>query len=99
MVEYKKCPKCGGWIPKHWTYHRECGWNVQEPEQAEKDEIVREMERSISDTFEIRKRLRQRYPVECSRLNLTKIALTLFIEKRKNVLKFLHELTDKGKPK
>ena len=25
-TEWKKCPKCNGFIPKHWREHKKCGW-------------------------------------------------------------------------
>jgi len=83
MVEYKECPKCGGCIPKHWSYHEKCGWNVQKTKEVEGDELVREMEKAVASSFEIQKKLNEKYPAQCLRLDLTKIAITLFIQRRR----------------
>ena len=33
-VEFTKCPKCNGPIPKHWATHLKCGYNIS-PEIVE----------------------------------------------------------------
>lgn len=30
-LEWKKCEKCGGNIPKHWKRHEKCGWGTEAP--------------------------------------------------------------------
>ena len=34
-TEFKNCPNCGGYIPKHWKRHEKCGW--EEGEEVEGD--------------------------------------------------------------
>ena len=83
MVEYKRCPRCGDWIPKNWSYHKKCNWNVQKEVKAEREQLIQDMEKSISDAFEIRKRLRKRCQDANVHLDLTKVALSLFIQRIK----------------
>jgi hypothetical protein len=69
----KKCPNCSEYIPEGWNRHDKCGWNC----------LTGDMEKAITDSLEIMKRIQKRYPKDCIQLNLTKIALTLFIQSRK----------------
>jgi|GEM_PF-6937578 len=85
MVKWKKCPKCGGSIPENWKRHEKCGWNV-EREETKKDEFIEEMEKSISDSFDVLKRIKEKYPEESFQLDPTKIALTMFIQRRREKL-------------
>ncbi|MBU5537605.1 MAG: hypothetical protein QW818_04090 [Candidatus Aenigmatarchaeota archaeon] len=41
------------------------------------------MEKAIVDSFDVMKRIKQKCPEECIQLDPTKIALTLFIQNRK----------------
>jgi len=72
MAVMKKCEKCGEYIPENWSRHDKCGWNC----------LAGDMERAITDSLDIMKRIQKRYPEECDRLNPTKIALALFIQSR-----------------
>jgi hypothetical protein len=85
MPKWKKCPKCGGSIPVNWNRHDKCGWNV-EKEEAKKDEFIEEMEKSISDSFDVLRRIKEKYPEESFQLDPTKIALTMFIQRRREKL-------------
>lgn len=29
-IEWKNCPNCGGYIPKHWERHEKCGWKGED---------------------------------------------------------------------
>src|SRR5436309_10663394 len=29
MTKWKKCPKCLGFIPEDWEYHKLCGWKLK----------------------------------------------------------------------
>lgn len=82
MPKWKKCPKCNGPIPESWNRHEKCGWNV-EKEEVKRDEYIDEMEKAITDSFEVLKRIRQKYKEEYFQLDPTKIALTMFIQKRR----------------
>jgi hypothetical protein len=82
MPKWKKCPKCGGSIPENWNRHEKCGWNTEKKEIV-KDTYLEDMEKAISDSFDVLKRIRQKYPEEYKQLDPTKIALTLFIQKRR----------------
>jgi hypothetical protein len=80
MQKWKKCPKCGGNIPDNWNRHEKCGWNV------ETDEFLLDMEKSIEDCFTLLKRIKEKYPDEYFQLDPTKIALSMFIQRRKEKL-------------
>lgn len=85
MPKWKTCPHCGGYIPENWDHHEKCGWNVkkEEVEKIEKDEFLSDMETAILDAFRIGQKIRQKYPDQYKELDMTKIALTLFIQKRR----------------
>ncbi|MFH8119676.1 MAG: hypothetical protein QXS37_02635 [Candidatus Aenigmatarchaeota archaeon] len=83
MPKWKKCPNCGGHIPESWNRHEKCGWNVGEKEEVKKNELVEDMEKAIVDSFDVMKRIKQKYPEEYIQLDPTKIALTLFIQNRR----------------
>ncbi|MEM5883058.1 MAG: hypothetical protein QXQ77_02355 [Candidatus Aenigmatarchaeota archaeon] len=85
MPKWKKCPNCGGYIPESWNKHSKCGWNVEE-EETKKDEFIDEMEKSIKDSFDVLRRIREKYPEEVFQLDPTKIALTMFIQRRREKL-------------
>jgi ribonuclease HI len=85
MVKWKKCPKCGGSIPENWNRHEKCGWNV-EKEEVKKDEYVEGMDKAIKDSIELMREWSKKYPEESKQLDLTKIALTLFIQRRREKL-------------
>jgi len=89
MVKWKKCPNCGGHIPESWNRHEKCGWNVEKKEEkaevkpAVKDKMLVDMHNAVDDAFTVWKEFKQKYPEEYSQLDLTKIALTLFIQRRR----------------
>jgi hypothetical protein len=86
MPKWKKRPKCGGSIPENWNRHEKCGWNVGEKEEVKKSDLVVDMEKAIVDSFDVMRRIKQKYPEESLQLDPTKIALTSFIQKRKENL-------------
>jgi hypothetical protein len=89
MPKWKKCPKCGGSIPENWNRHNKCGWNIKESktkEEVKKDEFIEEMEKSLIDSFDVLRRIKQKYPQESVQLDPTKIALTMFIQRRREKL-------------
>lgn len=82
-MEWKKCPKCGKSIPQYWRRHNECGWGVQ----TETKSLLEDMRRAILDTFEIGREIKEKYPNEYHRLDLTKISMTLFINRIRQIPK------------
>jgi hypothetical protein len=93
MPKWKKCPKCGGSIPENWNRHNKCGWNVKKStnliKQTEKDTMTSELEKSIDDAVLTYRSIKQKYPEECSQLDLTKIALSLFIQRERKKQSFI----------
>lgn len=93
MPIWKVCPNCGGHIPDTWKRHEKCGWNVTSEKPAvnvantdmsiAKTEMLQDMHAAINDAFAIWKGYRQENPEMQSQLDLTKIALTLFIQRRR----------------
>jgi hypothetical protein len=90
MLKWKKCPKCGRRIPENWNRHDKCGWNAEELKtgaETKRDEFIEEMEKSLIDSFDVIRRIKKKYPQESIQLDPTKIALTIFIQRRRE--KFL----------
>ena len=86
MLKWKKCPKCGRRIPENWNRHDKCGWNAEELKtgaETKRDEFIEEMEKSLIDSFDVIRRIKQKYPQESIQLYSTKIALTIFIQRRR----------------
>lgn len=89
MLKWKKCPNCGGHIPESWDRHEKCGWNIGKKEERTeielgiRDNILKDMYRALNDSFIVWKQMKDKYPEEHSQLDLTKIALTLFIQRRR----------------
>jgi hypothetical protein len=55
----------------------------KEVEEVERKGLVMDMEKAISDAFEIGERIKEKYPEQYHQLDLTKVALSLFIQKRR----------------
>jgi hypothetical protein len=90
MLKWKKCPKCCRRIPENWNRNDKCGWNAEElktGEETKRDEFIEEMEKSLIDGFDVIRRVKQKYPQDSIQLDPTKIALTIFIQRRRE--KFL----------
>ena len=75
-MRWKKCPKCGDLIPVYWNHHEKCGWRVP---LNDGHELARKMEKALASAIEIGRRIRRKYPEEGLQIDLTKVALTLFI--------------------
>lgn len=84
MPRWKKCPKCGGYIPEGWSKHDKCGWSIEK--KFERDEFIEEMNKSMEDAMQLMREWCKKYPEEASHLDLTKIGLTLFIQRRREKL-------------
>ena len=92
-VKWKKCPKCGGFIPENWNIHKKCGWNkpVIESEKSQIDDVFDEvkakseiieitkdcMKGALIDTLQIVKELGNEQVFNTEAIQ--KIATTLFI--------------------
>jgi hypothetical protein len=65
MLKWKKCPKCGRRIPENWNRHDKCGWNAEELKtgaETKRDEFIEEMEKSLIDSFDVIRRIKQKVP-------------------------------------
>jgi hypothetical protein len=86
MPKWKICPNCGEHIPENWNRHEKCGWNVSDEEKGKKSDLFDDMEKAIIESFNVMKKVKQKYPEENIQLDPTKIALTLFIQSRREKL-------------
>lgn len=75
-MRWKKCPKCGDLIPVCWNHHKKCGWKVPLNDGSE---LARKMEKALVSAIEIGRKIKRKYLEEALQIDLTKVALTLFI--------------------
>jgi hypothetical protein len=86
--DWKKCPECGGFIPKSWKRHEKCGYvQVGENEDTKiivgvkpsNDSTIIDMKRSLDDTIKLFKD----NPKYMELFAPTQVALSLFIERNR----------------